>query len=462
MYDQTSVLSILEFAKKLEGFSLGEMSEIKKASFNEKWKGRFWQMLEKYYFWYEPNSDSQADFPEAWLELKSSSLKIIKSGDYKSKEKLILNIINYIKVIEENFEESTFWKKNSHLLLVFYLFEEEKNIIDYRIKLVNTWEFPAEDLLIIKNDWDSIKVKISAWLAHELSESDTFYLSAATKWGKGWNPRKQPNSDILAKQRAYSLKWGYVNHIIATISGKRTNYGKIIKTVPKILDLEESILSKFRKYYHMTPSEIEASLDLTLNNKALNYYASISKAILWIAIDKQIEEFEKASIEIRSVRLNEKWIPEQDSSFPIFKYEELINEEWQDSEFRNTFGKKFLFVFFKVEKGKLVLKKVKFWNMWNSDLEEAKEVWEKTIELIKRWTIVRKTRPGTNRKWESITIRDTYFPTVKNRISHVRPHTSDSKNTFPLPIRDIVTWEKEYTKHCFWLNKKYIKDTIYP
>ena len=60
--------------------------------------------------------------------------------------------------------------------------------------------------------------KIKIGKAHELSEGDTFYLGAATKGSKGGNLRGQPYSKILAKQRAYSFKQGYVNHIIASIA----------------------------------------------------------------------------------------------------------------------------------------------------------------------------------------------------------------------------------------------------
>ncbi len=67
----------------------------------------------------------------------------------------------------------------------------------------DVWEYPLEDLRIIKDDWETIIKKIRDGMAHELSESDTLYLSACVKGsGHGKNMRPQPNSEILAKQRA--------------------------------------------------------------------------------------------------------------------------------------------------------------------------------------------------------------------------------------------------------------------
>ena len=67
------------------------------------------------------------------MELKSSPLKILTNGEYRSKERLIMNIIDYLNVHKEEFENSSFWKKNAHFLLIFYLHDREKDLLDYLI-----------------------------------------------------------------------------------------------------------------------------------------------------------------------------------------------------------------------------------------------------------------------------------------------------------------------------------------
>lgn len=232
-------------------------------------------------------------------------------------------------------------------------------------------EFPKHSLEIIKKDWELIKQKIADGKAHELSEGDTFYLGACTKGANASSVRKQPFSDIPAKQRAYSLKQGYVNHIIASIANDTTGvYGKLIPSVAiaKKQTIEDIVIAKFKPYYGKTVDQILISTGVELNTTAKSFYANLAKAILGIELDKEIEEFEKAEIIVKTVRLKENNLPKEDISFPNFKYEEIVNEEWDDSNFKDILEHKFLFVFFQFENEQLVLRKVKFWNMPYADI----------------------------------------------------------------------------------------------
>jgi len=425
----------------------------------KKKKGNFGQILEKFYFGYEPNSDAEPDFKEAGIELKSSPLKILKNGEFRSKERLVLNIINYLEVHEEDFENSSFWKKNARLLLVFYLHDKDLDILDYLIKLVDDWHYPDEDLKIIKHDWETINQKIKDGKAHELSEGDTFYLGACTKGSSALKSyREQPFSEEKAKQRAYSLKQGYVNHIIANIAQEETAvYGKIIEQ-PEILDtvqsIEDVVVSKFQPFYGKSAQQIEKEFGLKLNRKAKSYFANLTNAILGLELGQKIEEFEKADIQVKTIRLKENNLPKEDISFPTFKYQELIKTDWEDSDFKNILESKFFFVFYQFEGDNLILRKVKFWNMSHSDILEAKSVWDKMKTTVSKGEIVKEVTDKGMRK--------TYFPKkTENRISHVRPHAKNADDTYDLPVADKLTGLAEFTKHCFWLNAKYVRDEIY-
>jgi DNA mismatch repair protein MutH len=459
MLDLTSADSIIEFAKQLKNQTLRQAcgSEIEKHGY--KGKGNFGQILEKFYFGYEPNSDAEPDFKEAGIELKSSPLKTLKNGDFRSKERLVLNIINYLEVHKEEFETSSFWKKNAHLLLVFYLHDRDLDLLDYLIKLVDGWQYPNEDLKIIKQDWEFINQKIKDGKAHELSEGDTFYLGACTKGSTALKSfRNQPFNDEQAKQRAYSLKQGYVNHIIANIAQEETAvYGKIIEQ-PEILDkvrsIEEIVILKFHSFYGKSAEQIEKELGLELNQNAKNYFANLTNAILGLQLGQKIEEFEKADIEVKTIRLKENDLPKEDISFPTFEFQELVETDWEDSDFKNILESKFFFVFYQFEGENLILRKVKFWNMPYSNILEAKNVWQEMVKTVSTGKIVKEvTDKG---------VRKTYFPKkTGNRISHVRPHARNAADTYELPVADKLTGLTEYTKHCFWLNASYVKDEIY-
>lgn len=453
--------SVIEYAKKLKGKSLRQVCDSTILEHSYSGKGNFGQLIEKFYFGYEPNSTAEADFAQIGMELKSSPLKQLKNNEYRSKERLVLNIINYLNVVNQNFENSDFIKKNASILLIFYLHQTGYNILDLIIKLVDEWSFPSTDLEIIKKDWETITKKIADGKAHELSEGDTFYLGACTKGANASSVRKQPFSEIPAKQRAYSFKQGYVNHIIASIANEPTEiYGKLIPsvTVAKKQTIEEIVISKFKPFYGKTEEEILEKLDLDLNKKAKSFYANLTKAILGISLDKEIEEFEKAEIIVKTVRLKENNLPKEDISFPTFKYDEIVNEDWENSDYKDILEHKFLFVFFQFQGDKLVFRKVKFWNMPYSDLLEVEKVWTKTQQIVAKGEIVKGFKSDKNGKVS----RETNFPSKEfSKISHVRPHARDANDTYPLPKKDKLTKENEYTKHCFWLNNSYVRDEIY-
>lgn len=460
-YNPSVKNSVIEYAKKLKGKSLRQVCDSTILEHSYSGKGNFGQVLEKFYFGYEPNSTAEADFAQIGMELKSSPLKLLKNNEYRSKERLVLNIINYLNVVNQNFENSDFIKKNASILLIFYLHQAGYDILDLIIKLVDEWSFPSTDLEIIKKDWETITKKIADGKAHELSEGDTFYLGACTKGANASSVRKQPFSEIPAKQRAYSFKQGYVNHIIASIANEPTEiYGKLISSVAvaKKQTIKEIVISKFKPYYGKTQEEIMKSLKIEINTKAKSFYANLTKAILGISLDKEIEEFEKAEIMVKTVRLKENNLPKEDISFPTFKYEEIVNEDWENSDFKDILEHKFLFVFFQFQGDKLVLRKVKFWNMPYSDLLEVEKVWTKTQQIVAKGEIVKGFKTDKNGKVS----RKTNFPNKEfSKISHVRPHARDASDTYSLPKIDKLTKENEYTKHCFWLNNSYVKDEIY-
>jgi hypothetical protein len=176
--------------------------------------------------------------------------------------------------------------------------------------------------------------------------------------------------------------------------------------------------------------------------------------MLGIELGKKIEEFEKADIRVKTIRLKENNLPKEHISFPTFEYKELVVTDWEDSDFKNVLESKFFFVFYQYENDNLKLRKVKFWNMPYSDIKEAKTVWDSMIDTLQKGEIVREVTEKC--------IRKTFFPKkAENRISHVRPHARNAADTYELPVADKLTGLTEFTKHCFWLNASYVKNEIY-
>lgn len=460
LYDPTNAKSILSYAKRLEGSTLSRSCGIEIEVINRQHKGRFGTLLERFYFEYEPNSSAEPDFAEAGLELKSSPLKRLKNGSLRSKERLVLNIINYEMIVHEDFISSSFYLKNNYLLLVFYLHENDVPVIDLEIKLVTDWSFPSEDLEIIRRDWLFIQKKVLEGLAHELSEGDTYYLGACTKGANARSVRNQPNSDVKASQRAYALKSGYINHILAIrTQDSSVRIGKLLNQKEDVQlafrpSIGEAVLALFSPFNGMKAEEIEGRLKLELNKNSKSYYASLTKAIMGFEAKTEIEEFLKAGIIIRTVRLDENCNPKEYISFPTFRYKSLIETPWEESNLHEFTETKFFLVFYQVKGDETRLLKVKFWNMPFIDRMMVKEVYHRTQDIVRQGRIVNHVKNGR---------RKTNFPKAsEGKVAHVRPHAANAADVFDLPTPDRVTGANCYTKHSFWLNGKYISNHMYP
>ena len=459
-YDETDPKSIEAYGKKLIGMTFQDVcdqDDMKKSNVvreteayeikheDKKRKGGLGEIIEEKYFHYPANNDARPDFDKAGVELKVTPYKQNKNGSFSAKERLILTMTDYFKVVNEEFEDSHMWQKARLILLVYYLYQKEiENRLDYKIGYVNLFTPPEEDIKIIKQDFEVIKQKIKDGKAHELSEADTLYLGAAPKAAPSKNRRKQPYSDELAKPRAFSFKTSYMTYILNhyIIPGKNT-YESIIKEKTEE-SFEDYVIHKIEQYRDNTVHELCDKFQIPYKDKKpKNLEAMLTYRMLGIK-GNHAEEFEKANIVIKTIRINKNNRIKENMSFPIFKFKELIEEEWDDSTFGNYLREtKFLFVVYKYDDNdELRLKGCQFWNIPYDDLEkEVKVVWEKTKQLIKNGLKI-EVKNGKN---------CSNLPKIsENRVCHVRPHGRNAQDTYELPDG------RRLTKQCFWLNNSYI------
>lgn len=409
---------------------------------NPRSKGSLGQLIEKHFFFYDINSKSEADFNEAGVELKVTPYTIKANGDLRAKERLVLTIINYMKDYEEeDFLRSHVYEKCALMLLIYYLYEPNKDRLDYVINYIKLFQIPEEDLEIIKNDYKIIIDKIKKGKAEEISEGDTNYLGACTKGANANSLREQPFSDKKAMQRAFCLKNSYMSYILNHyIVNKTEKYESVIKDA-KILKeqtLEQYIISKLQPYYNQDIEFLKHKFNIPYqaSNKSFTYL--LAKGMLEV-VNEKIEEFEKANIKIKAIRLRPDGMPKESMSFPTFKYTEIVKEDWLDSELYETFSTtRYLFMIYQyLDENTLIFKKAMFWNVPEKDLNtEIKRVWEDTVKKIR------------NNEYDNL-------PKIsESPILHVRPHARNAKDTYP------TLDGKKAIKKCFWLNANYIKQQI--
>lgn len=467
-YDKTNSKSIESYTKKLIGKTFRDVIDEEDAvkerveeynyqeKLNKKNKGNLGHIIEENYFGYKKNNDPRPDFHEAGVELKVTPYKINKNGTISAKERLVLTMIDYFSVINEKFENSHLLEKSKKILLIYYLYDVNKKYnLDYRIGYVKLFTPPENDMEIIKHDFELIVDKISKGKAHELSESDTLYLGATTKGSSSKDRQRQPNSDILAKPRAFSFKNSYMTYVLNNYIISENNNEKILnKKIDK--PFEVYVNDEIEKYKNKSIDELCNIFKMVNNKNPKQLGAMLAYRILGVKGEKA-EEFEKANIKVKSIRLTYNNKIKESMSFPFFNFKELAKEKWEDSKFANELREtRFLFIVYKEDiNGKLYLKGSQFWNIPYNDLEyEVKSVWQRTKDIINNGIVF---------EIKNDKVLNNLPKARENRVSHVRPHTS--KSAYKLRNYEYGEIEKyadelpdgQYmTKQCFWLNNTYI------
>lgn len=210
---------------------------------------------------------------------------------------------------------------------------------------------------------------------------------------------------------------------------------------------EQYLLNKIKPYYGMTQSELKLRFGIRNNPKNINEL--ILARILGVTGQiSTTEEFKKAAINPKTIRIQKNGAIKESMSFPAFKFIPLSQETvWEESELYGMLAeKKFMFVIFKENlTGNFVLEKVLFWNIPYKDLQQVEIVWRKTVETIRNGVVI--TRRN-NRNYNNLPKQ------TENPVAHVRPHGINSRDT------DLLPDGRQMTKQCFWLNNSYIHEQI--
>lgn len=345
--------------------------------------------------------------------------------------KLILLPINEVNDIID------FMDYNKMIRILFYT-NNANDLSEYIVTYDLFLQFSNIDIVIIKKDFELINAKIQNGEFSTISEADTLYLTVCN----------------VNTETYYCLKKSYVSQLIQ----KYLNSSPCLSMITENLDtnntFEEIIIDRITPFIGLSQEDLCNLFKVKMNPKNINQLL-LGKMLRIGGNLGQNEEFMKANIVPKTIRIEHNSRIKESMSFPAFRYIDIVNENWQNSELRNMFfGTKFLFVMFQKVNEKYIFRGIKFWNMPISILDkEVYKVWSKTVQVIKSGNIVKYISEKG--------IRYTNFPGIKeNFVSHVRPHAQNRDDVYELPIKDILTGLKEYPKHCFWLNNKYLESIL--
>jgi DNA mismatch repair protein MutH len=461
-YDRASKWSIREYSKRLLNKTLEEAITPNQIEEGFRGKGRLGQLVEKYFFGYDINSNQEADFSEAGLELKCTPLKELTTKVLAIKERLVLTMIDFSEDHKKSFEESHVYMKCMFMLILFYLHESGVPVQQLKFIYSVLWQIPEKDLLIMKQDYETIIRKIKDGKAHELSEGDTTYLGACRKGQKGdadvtYTLPNGEKAAVPAPKRAFSLKTQYMRTILEfaqKTGGQGTyntsaivgGYGPQLITEQELMtkSFEDILRDRFKPYYGLTYNELVKALGCE-GSKAKSKYFLVANEILTekgsrgVDVTKS-EEFKKSGIIIKTIRLKKNGRSAEAMSFENINYFDIMNEDdWYESRLYDILTGRFLFVVFQEnEHEETVLKKAFFWTMPVQDLEIAEGYWENISDNVKNNHI------GP----------EYFYKASDHKKFHVRPKAQKATDVTINPHGGTAK------KFCYWFNKEYIKEIV--
>ena len=351
------------------------------------------------------------------------------------------------------------------MLIMFYLHQDKMSQLDLHFLFAVLWRIPEKDLLIIRQDYDTIISKIRSGKAETLSEGDTMYLGACRKGQKQDSLMTQHGSDVGAPRRAWSLKTTYMRIVLDEVKKNNvdgaycnydihsTNFEELISADElKHHTVDDVIKQRFLSYIGLTYTDICEKLGINPITAKSKYFV-IANAI---ASNKKIgnintsEEFVKSGLTMKTIRMNRNGNIKESMSFENIDYQEVCDcDEWTDSRLYELFTSRFLFVIYKetdrtlhLPNGKTEpeyeLHKVAFWTMPQADLDVAMEYWANIRDCVRQDHI-----------------SPEYFWSIKaKRHFHVRPKASLAKDLVDTPNGTKAK------KYCYWFNAQYVKKII--
>lgn len=478
--------SIERYAANLDGMTFRDILELGIAPEGEsapkdfgskKYKGGMGTLIEERYFGYKANSDDRPDFPEAGVELKATCFDVLKNGRKSAGERLVLTMIPYDRPVSLDYDSSHLKTKLSNILLVYYGRDRSIDKYDQRIERAVMVRLPEEDMKIIRADYEKIISYIQDGRADELSEGMTTYLGACTKgatevtmWVDQYYEYLNTDTGEIehrrAKRRAFSLKRSYMDYVLHTYVLGAPRVGEsIVQAADESMDFESYVTALIERHYGETDRQIAEQYGLEYTgNKA--QWTTLVYRMLGIK-SNAAEEFVKAGISVRTVRVNKNGHIEQAMSFPPFEFKQLINEDWETSPFRACLetNRFFVVVFREDHEGEWRLDRCLFWAMPANEIEgPAKACWDETQKVIHEGVKLNPYRDASGK----LKVTNNLPGMADNPIVHVRPHTSKAAYRFAdgTEIGDIAKNAYELpdgrwmTKQSFWFNKGYLEHIL--
>lgn len=218
------------------------------------------------------------------------------------------------------------------------------------------------------------------------------------------------------------------------------------------MDQLQNIFSPLEKHYNK-------KVEIIARDIGMEIYQNVNKLSLVVFMN---HIFESENIDLgylnnqynlstKLVRINGNGVPKESMSLEAIKFDQLVDEKWEQSFLRNKFLKTtFALVVFKEVDMGLTLLGIKLWKMPSSLIEsELKDFWSNLNDTVINGVSLREEMRGSKK----ITLNN--LPTSsQSLIMHVRPKAKNAADKVELPDGQYIT------KQGYWLNSRFIGKVI--
>ena len=433
---------IQERGLALKGLSLEAVIERSPIKLNDKEnnKGAVGQIIQRY-FGIASDNRSGPDFEGAGIELKVVPVILRTGTSPRAKERMSISMIDYATLAKEDWPSASVRSKISEILLVFYHHDSARPRAQWKVMGVMLWR-PLDDLdraATIQRDWMTVRDKVTAGRSHELSESDSTLLAAATKGPGGGDRVIAPFTapPQLARRRAWAFKQSVSTTLYRELRGGSNSFESLVRLtgLGRPVTIEELVEARLIALEGQMLSKIAKELEIKVG-RGKSAAAMLVRRVLGAKGGKRpLRALEEQGYTVRTLPISPSGQAYEATSFPYFDPFELVEETWEDSALRSYLNH-VLFV--------PLVRPARETPLLQATLGRA-FIWTPTMEEL---SII-------ERGWEMYRalVADGHgdvLPASGNEIIHVRPHGKTSQDKVWAP--NGRGGKMKVKKQSFWLN----------
>lgn len=463
----------------IKGKTLGEVDSANvfaRTLTNPKITGIAGDVIEQSVMGYPPDTRQEPDLEVDGIptELKTTGLRASKkTGELEAKEPMSITAVSLDRIASETFEDSSFWHKLAHMLVVYYLYDSPTTVTaaeyaKFPILGHQFHQFTSEDIETLRNDWLLVRNFVEAAQSPENSveEREDLYrkLSSALR-------RDLMMIDTAPKfpnRPRFRLKRSVVTSIAQKAINSDFVYDEQKNSLNSYAELDYHFAEIADKYREKTVKDICQQLNIKVSGKSISEQVIVGMLGSQRKKMRDIELFSKIGLIGKSIVLTKEGRRTEDMKLFTIDFEEFTNEDisFETSSFYEYFSNhQILCLQFEEPNISAPLNENLFKGFTRVDFaeefieSEVRKVWEQIRYLISEDKL--RFVPELNPKTGSPRINKTgeikgapNFPKSRDGLVFVRGTSSDSTNK-PEIVNGIPMYKQQ-----LWIKGSYIAQRL--